>query len=246
MFFGKGDLVMSIKSSTKSEVVYYDLSKLYTELNHIRREKKAFRLAFELYLFKSQQLTETMRSEFHEMTGLKWEASKFKGWNIYTAALKKIRNAAVHGSPIILYDFILSVYLNISFSLDEFNKAYSQNNKRRFRLTKTRAFISDPFVKDFQYTGIAFLESNKDKNYAYPIKEFISYELRLDMMGIKKLNGFKILRVDVIKLLLHSYPVFKKYRTFYKQELNDNLLDSYQPDFLIKNANGSRKLNPKY
>lgn len=214
---------------TKSEVIYYDLSKLYTKLNNIRRDRKAFRLAFESYLFKSQQLTETMRREFHEKTGLKWEASKFQGWNIYTAALKKIRNAAVHGHPIILYDSILSVYPNVSFSLDSKDKSYSLDNKRRFRLTSTRSFISDPLLNDFQYTNTGFLSNNKD--YIFPLKEFIYYELRLDMMDINKLDGYEIARVDVIKLLLHSYPVLKKYMLFYKQVLNNNLLDSHKPDF---------------
>ncbi len=161
-------------------------------------------------------------------------------------SIKKIRNATIHGDPIILYDFILSVYSNVSFALGRFDKEPPKENKKRLMLTESRTFISDPFISDFQFTNIAFSNSNKDKNYVYPIKKFISYELRLDMMGIEKLDGYEIHRVDVIKLLLHSYPVLKKYMAFYKQELNDNLLDSYKADFLIKGKGGGWIFNPKY
>lgn len=187
---------MTIRSTTKTEIVYNDISNLYTELNNIRRNRKAFRLAFESYLFKSQQLTETMRVEYREMTGLKWEASKFKGWNIYTTALKKIRNTAAHGYPIILYDFVLSVYPNVNFSLDRYNKTDLLDQGRGFRLVQTRTFKSNPLRSDVQSANTAFL--NKNNNYVYLIKEFIFYELRLDMMGIKRLDDYQIFRIDVM------------------------------------------------
>lgn len=234
---------MTLVSTTKSKLVFSDLTKLYDDLNNIRRDRASFRVAFESYLFKSQQLTEVMRSEFRQMTGLKWEASKFKGWNNYTSALKKIRNAAAHGSPIALYDLILSVYPNVSFTLDRVNEDYSLDN-RRIRLTETRAFISDPFEREFSSVIKAFQQGNGSNTY--PLKEFVSYELRLDIMGINKLDGFESLRLDVIKLLLHSYPVLKKYYALYEKELNCNLLEAYKSDYFIEGTNGGWVLNPKY
>ncbi|TXR53966.1 hypothetical protein [Reinekea thalattae] len=237
-------IALTLEPSIKSEVVYRDLSRLYTELNNIRRDRVAFRASFELYVLKSQQLTETMRSEFSAMTGLKWEASKFQGWNVYTAALKKLRNAAVHGYPIVLYDLVLSVYPNVNFALDSDSSDYSLGNKSKFRIVSTRSFTTAPFLRESQSITPSFLSVNKE--YISPIKEFYSYEIWLDMMNIKSLYGYEIARVDVIKLLLHSFPVFKKYMSFYKRELKKNLLDSYKSDFFVKDENDRWFINKKY
>lgn len=235
---------MTLKSNIISEVVYRDLLQLYIELNNIRRNRVAFRISFELYLLKSQQLTETMRSEFSSMSGLKWEASKFQGWNKYTAALKRLRNAAVHGYPVVLYDLVLSVYPNVGFALDSDGADYSLGHKRKFRLTSTRSFKTDPFLPEPQSMNLSFL--SVDKEYLSPIKEFYSYEICLGMMNIKSLEGYEVARVDVIKLLLHSFPVFKKYMSFYQKELKDNLLDSYKSDFFVKDENDRWVINKKY
>ncbi len=232
-----------------TRLVFRDLQNLYSELNVSRRNPKVFRLAFESYLYKSQQLTETMRSEYKQRTGLKWQAKDFSGWSPYTAALKKIRNAATHGCPIVLEEAQLSIYPNIEFSSDR----EAINPKKKFRMVQSKSFIGDPFDVDFPLQTMGYPKKHTvsndpldASNYVIPTKEFVYYDLRWDLLELGVLSGLPY-NTDALKLVLKSFPVLKKYMEFYLSELDKNQSDAFKPDFWIKSEEkGGWVINPKY
>lgn len=83
---------------SRSELVYAELCEAYDAVNTSRRNPRQFRAAFESYVIKSQQLTEVMRSEHLNMTGVAWRAADFSGWNAYTVALKRSETPWCTGS----------------------------------------------------------------------------------------------------------------------------------------------------
>lgn len=233
---------------TKTELVYGDLCQLYLDINQKRRFPRIFRLAFELYIFKSQQLTDAMRSEYKAKTGSKWEASRYKGWNSFTNTLKKIRNSAIHGCPIVLNESVLCVYPNVDFSTDDVDKK-TRNGKYRF--SEGTSFIKSPFSENFESIAMGYplknkvTETPKDiKNYVFPIKEFVFYKLQWELLELKK-DTTK--RVDAVKLALLTFPVLRDYMKFYQSELKTNQYDTFKPDYWIKSTKGSGwVMNPKY
>lgn len=240
--------------TSKTELVYGDLCQLYRDINENRRNPRLFRLAFETYIFKSQQLTEAMRSDFHQKTGLTWTASKFEGWNGFSSALKKIRNAALHGYPIVLDEAVLSIYPNVRFATDDEEWATEQTRKK-YRVNKGRSFVDNAFSDRFITTGLVFLREERInqhlkavENYVFPIKEFVFYELRWELL---KRGVFRSLgqnkTVDALKLVLKSFPVLEAYMTFYRGELQKNLYDVYKSDYFVRPERGMGWIiNPKY
>ena len=219
------------RDPSKTELVYIDLHNLYEYKNENRRNPRLFRLAFESYILKSQQLTEAMRSEYRQRTGLTWEASKFEGWNAFTNALKKIRNAAIHGYPIVLNEITLSIYPNIAFAIDS-NPL--EDGARKYRATKGKSFLSDSLSESFTSKRVGYLRKEifspdltDIQNYVFPIIEFVCYELDSELLKSSHVENSTPIKIgDVVRLVLKSFPVLKDYMIFYKGELEKNLFDS--------------------
>lgn len=234
---------------TKTEIVFEDLHQLSIDINTRRRNPRIFRLAFESYIFKSQQLTEAMRSEYKQQTGRVWCASHFEGWNEYTNTIKKLRNTALHGYPIVLDESVLSIYRNVRFATD----TEENISNKKYRATTGRCFIQNPYAEKFTSIGVGHLREERASNnpnnidsYAFPIKEYVFYELRWDLMGLvfSDIDGG---RIDAVKLVLKTFPRFERYMTYYKSEREKNLLDAYKSDFWVRAEKGhGRVINPKY
>lgn len=241
-----------MREPTKTQLVFGDLCQLYIDINKNRRNPRFFRLAFESYVFKSQQLTEAMRSEYKQQTGEKWCASVFNGWNEYTNSVKKIRNAALHGYPIVLDEAVLRIYPNLEFSIDTENEDLPP---KKFRAVICRSFIPTPFSETFCSGGFGYQlkkrassDPSSRENYAFPIKEYVFYELRWDLLDLGVFSDIAIgQRTDAIKLALKSFPIFKRYMQYYENELEKNRFSSYKPDFWVKPDSGlGWVINPKY
>lgn len=240
-----------MREPTKTQLVYGDLCQLYSDINTNRRNPRFFRLAFESYIFKSQQLTEAMRSEYKHQTGKNWLASDFKGWNEYANAIKRIRNAALHGYPIVLDEAVLSIYPNVAFSIDEEGK---EPSSKKYRAAIGRSFISTPFSEKFYSSGFGYQlkerissDPQSPKNYVFPMKEYVFYELRLDILDLGVLSDIdKKQRTDAVKLVLKSFPRFERYVQYYEEKLDRNRFDVYRPDYWVKSECGGWVINPKY
>ena len=187
-----------------------------------------------------------------KQTGKKWCASHFEGWNEYTSAVKRIRNAALHGCPIVLDEAVLSIYPNVEFAADTNEKNLSN---KTYRATIGRCFIPNPFSEKFSSSGLGYQlkkrvsdDPNSLENYAFPIKEYVFYELRWDLLDLGVLSGIDDgQRTDAIKLVLKSFPRFERYVTYYNSELEKNCYDAYKPDYWVKSKQGiGWVINPKY
>lgn len=243
-----------MSDTSKPELVYGDLRQLYRDINENRRNPRLFRLIFETYIFKSQQLTEAMRSDFHQKTGLTWAASKFEGWNGYSSALKKIRNAALHGCPIELDEAVLSIYPNVRFATDD-EKQATELPRKKYRAYKKRSFVSNAFSDRFSTTGLGFFPEERInqhrralENYVFPAKEFVFYELRWELLELGVLRDLgQSKAVDVVKLVLKSFPVLEVYMAFYRDELQKNLYDTFRSDYFVRSESGlGWIINPRY
>tara|TARA_Y100001963_G_scaffold158701_1_gene259272 strand:+ start:125 stop:871 length:747 start_codon:yes stop_codon:yes gene_type:complete len=239
---------------SKTELVFVDIERLYTEINQYRRRPRLFRSAFEMYVYKSQQLTEAMRSEYKLMTGAKWNASVFSGWNEFTQALKKIRNAATHGCPIVLNESILGVYPAVELLNDE-EPLIDRFRNNGYRVIYTHSFIAAPFSETLSIQSYSiplkhrlFENPEDSRNYAAPVKEYIFYNLKWDLLELGVMKGTAHHgQVDAIKLVLRSFPALKKYMIFYREELAKNLTDGFKPDYFIRPASGlGWVVNPRY
>lgn len=204
-----------------TEIVAEDLRRLYLNLIGARRFPVEFRHAFEQYIYKSQQLTETMRKEFKRLTGEGWTAKDYSGWNVYTDLLKALRNATYHGYPLALHGCAIAIYKAEEFSTDQ--KPLSELNLvRGYRVVKSTFLVEMPF--DEAVIGISAgypLKHPRDgKTHSYPLKEFVSYELTWGILdaGVRS-AAEKAGTVDAVKIALHSYPAIKGYFDYYENRL---------------------------
>lgn len=241
-----------MREPTKTQIVFADLCQLYVDINKNRRNPRLFRLAFESYIFKSQQLTEAMRSEYKQQTGKKWCASDFDGWNEYTNSVKKIRNAALHGYPIVLDEAVLSIYPNRKFAIDEENE---HSSPKKYRAAIGRSFIPNPLSETFCSGGLGYqlkervsADPASTENYVFPMKEYVFYELRWDLLDLGVFSDIgKGQRVDAIKLILKSFPTLERYMRYYEEKLEKSRLNSYKLDYWVKSESGfGWVMNPKY
>jgi hypothetical protein len=91
------------KKVSDTEVVFRDLTSTAKELEDERGSPLKVRRLIGSFITLSQQLTEIMRKEFQELTGKKWEAGSFPGWNVVTELFKKLRRSDYHESPVIIH-----------------------------------------------------------------------------------------------------------------------------------------------
>ena len=209
----------------KTQIVAEDLKRLYCEINISRRYAFRFRQAFEQYIYKSQQLTETMRKEFHALTGNNWVAGNFTGWNEYTNILKALRNATYHGHPLALHGTALTLYPGVEFATDA-DPPSELDFVRGYRIMESTLFIELPFDEEFLPISAGFPIKNitpGGPTHAFPLKEFISYKLtwRLLDEGVRKATD-KAGTTDAVKITLHSYPALAAYSKYYASVLNEN------------------------
>ncbi|WP_020210939.1 hypothetical protein [Gilvimarinus chinensis] len=201
----------------KTTVIAEDLRLLYEALILSRRNPDQFRRNYDQYIYKSQQLTEAMRKEYKIYTGESWAASKFDGWNGYTEVLKHLRNMTYHGTPLVLNVSILSVYPAVEFEIDQ-EPIEKFIIKNKYRILEKRSFIAFPFDKEPRHAINSFLKkqipskNSKDPdNYAYPLKEFITYKFQHQLVCDKVISALNLSGdLDAVKLLFHSYPILKK------------------------------------
>ena len=203
-----------------TELVFEELRRSYSGIVNSRRFPGRFRQHFDTYLYKSHQLTEVMRREYKAATGLVWVASDFNGWNVYTAAIKALRNAVAHGAPLTLHESILTVYPAVAFVTDSIVPT-PRKLGARIRLTISTCFVDLPFQEEIitPYAGYLSIEGE----YIYPLKEFVSYEIPwhiLEAGARAALRGAKT--CDVVRLVLHSYPVLLRYYMYYQSKLQEN------------------------
>ena len=207
----------------KTQIIAEDLKRLYFEINNSRRHPFRFRQAFEQYVYKSQQLTETMRKEFHSLTGENWAAGEFSGWNAYTNILKSLRNATYHGHPLALHGTAFTLYPGVEFATD-INPSSELIIARGYRIVESTLFIELPFDEEFIPISAGFPIKNVmpgGPTHAFPFKEFISYKLTWGLLeeGVRKATD-KAGTTDAVKITLHSYPVLAAYSKYYTNILN--------------------------
>lgn len=207
----------------KTQIIAEDLKRLYFEINNSRRHPFRFRQAFEQYVYKSQQLTETMRKEFHSLTGKNWTAGEFEGWNAYTNILKSLRNATYHGHPLALHGTAFTLYPGVEFATDA-TPPSELIIARGYRIVESTLFIELPFDEEFIPISAGFPIKNVmpgGPTHAFPLKEFISYKLTWSLLeeGVRKATD-KAGTTDVVKITLHSYPVLVAYSKYYASILD--------------------------
>lgn len=209
---------------TKADIIFSDLDEIYFQIMNSRRKPKHFRHLFEQYIVKSQQLTDVMRREFKNLTGRSWSASDFLEWTLYTKILKSLRNAALHGEPIIFNEVIISIYPAVEFSIDT-EPLDEEELTREFRVFKATCFIDNPFAEEFitphqcyQLKYRTHPNERSMENYAVPIKEFVSYQIQWPL-SIEVLKGSSMSCLDAVKLLLKAHPTLRKYIKFYREQL---------------------------
>ncbi|WP_036185565.1 hypothetical protein [Marinobacterium lacunae] len=206
-----------------TEVVAEDLRRLYHDLNGSRRYPVKFRYAFEQYIYKSQQLTETMRKEFKFLTGDSWAANKYPGWNAYTEILKALRNATYHGYPLALHGCALAIYEGEEFATD-LKPLDELDLVRGYRVMASTFLIEMPFDEEVvpMSAGYPLKYPLGAKTHSYPIKEFVSYELTWCLLeaGVRSATK-KAGTVDSVKIVLHSYPALKGYIEYYERTLDE-------------------------
>ncbi|BEV72290.1 hypothetical protein THUN1379_17720 [Paludibacterium sp. THUN1379] len=205
--------------SLATEIVFEELRRSYINLMESRRFPAKFRKHFEEYVYKSHQLTEVMRREYKAIAGLPWLASEFKGWNIYTASLKSIRNSVVHGIPLVLHEKILAVYPAVDFACE--NNILSQKMRAaRVRLKKATCFVDLPFQDEIITPHIGYPVDGG--GYVFPLKEFVSYELPWNLLKDADLHAPEDYSAvnDVVRLVLRSYPALHRYYDYYQSKLN--------------------------
>lgn len=83
-----------------TDLVMADLEEAIQALEAARGSPKEVRRAFSRFVDLTQRLTSVMRAEFHRITGRKWNATTFAGWNSVTEFFKWLRNHDQHDSPI--------------------------------------------------------------------------------------------------------------------------------------------------
>jgi hypothetical protein len=83
-----------------TEIVFRDLTRANKKLRHQRKNPDAVRRRFTEFVALSQKLTATTSKEFKSLTGHKWEAEEFAGWNNVTKLFRELRNTDVHELPI--------------------------------------------------------------------------------------------------------------------------------------------------
>lgn len=207
-----------------AQVVAEDLRRLYLEINTSRRYPFKFRQVFEQYIYKSQQLTETMRKEFKALTGKEWAAKDFPGWNPYTEVLKALRNATYHGYPLALHGCVISVYEGVEFETD--TKSLSEITLiRGCRVMKSTLFVELPFDEEVVPMSAGY--PIKDacpgcSTHAFPLKDFVSYELTWGLLdeGVRKATD-KAGTTDAVKITLHSYSALSAYIKYYESILDE-------------------------
>lgn len=215
---------------TKTELVFEDLEQAYFDIIQFRRYPRRFRMAFEIYIYKSQQLTEAMRSEYKLRTRKKWNASAFQGWNYYSTAIKKIRNAILHGNPLQLEETVLSVY-PLYPEVEHRKPLRKRYVEKVYFAMRGHTLVSMPFKEEFVSTnnGIPLIRKVVDdprdkRNFLFPVKEFVGYYLQWDLLDsntMRELDSEST--IDAVRLALKSYPVYEKYMKYYKIELDSNL-----------------------
>lgn len=221
---------------TKTELVFEDLKQAYREIVNYRRFPRRFRIAFELYIYKSQQLTEAMRSEFKNRTGLNWSASTFGAWNSHSTTIKKIRNAALHGDPIELEQVVLSIYPT-NPEVEHYQDLSDAALQRGWFVSVGHSFINRPFAENFLAPkhGIPLKErASKNpkalENFLFPTREYVSYIINWKLIdSIKSSHKSEPIELDAVRLALKSFPVFAEYMCFYQQELSNKQYDSLKP-----------------
>lgn len=203
-----------------TEVVFEELRRSHTEIMNSRRFPAQFRRHFDEYLYKSHQLTEAMRHEYKAVTGMAWVASDFTGWNAYTAAIKSIRNAVVHGTPLVLHEAILAVYPAVVFATDS-KVLNPRQASASVRLVKSTCFVDRPFQEEIVTSCVGY--PSAAGGYTFPVKEFVCYEIPQCILDAGAQAAIdKAMTRDVLRLVLSSYPVFRQYYTYYQSKLQEN------------------------
>lgn len=207
-----------------SEVVFAELERAYNEMMTCRRFPAKFRRSFDEFLYKCHQLTEVMRKEYPKETSKAWAASSFGGWNKYTAALKAIRNAVVHGTPLILHEVIISIYPAAPLCFMR-NELGPRQTAAGLRIIKGTCFIEAPFREEVFLPNVGFPSPNGQ--FVFPLKEFVSYELLWSSFDTETNKAVhKTGTTDVISMVLKSYPVMCDYFSYYQQMLKQNKIAS--------------------
>lgn len=230
--------MLSPHEPTKTELVFQDLEHAYREIVNYRRFPRRFRIAFELYIYKSQQLTEAMRSEFKNRTGQQWSANTFSSWNSHSTIIKKIRNAALHGNPIELEQVVLSVYpANPEV---EHHRGQSEAALRRgWFLSVGRDLVRRPFAESFVSPrhGLPLVEKKSNdpraiENFLFPTREYVSYVINWKLLESINNPNSEPTEPDAVRLTLKSFPIFAKYMHFYQQELASKQYESLKPNHM--------------
>lgn len=151
-----------------------------------------------------------------------------------------------------LDESVLSIYPNLKFAIDEDNKYLPL---KKYRAVTCRSFIPNPFSETFCSGGFGYqlkervsADPASAENYAFPMKEYVSYELRLDLLDLGVFSDIgKGQRVDAIKLVLKSFPTLERYMRYYEEKLEKSCFNFYKPDYWAKSERGfGWVMNPKY
>ena len=209
-----------MKDYSSAEIVIGDMDYLFNVMMTSRRKQRKFRLSFEQYIVKSQQLTDVMRKEYSRKTDHKWIASDYTGWNENTNILKKLRNVVLHQVPLMFYEVTYSVYPAVQFATEDKDVSLAAK-ERGFRTSKGVVTVdmpfsekTEPFSAGWPLKKPVHPEPNHRSNFAYPLKEFISYEIKWSHLseagGVLQKGPY-----DVVKLLLSAHPIYLKYYDYY-------------------------------
>ena len=161
-----------------------------------------------------------MRREYRVETGKAWVAADFAGWNAYTAALKAIRNAVVHGKALQLHETILAVYPAVRCKWWPEDVGQRQTTAG-VMLVKHTSFVGKPFQERFIPSHVGL--PAQTGGFVFPLREFASYDLKWELLKAGARPAIEQAGTrDVVRLVLGSYPVFCRYHARYRTLLAEN------------------------
>lgn len=134
-----------------SEIVFRDLQVALEELHSVCESPVNVRRKFRSFILLTQNLTEIMRKEFSDITGQKWDAASFSGWNAVTELFKKLRKTDYHESPVRI--------LIKEESKTSIRHLFPEVPEGQLMCFETVWDLGDPFEEDIS-NGLALLAAN--------------------------------------------------------------------------------------
>jgi len=192
-----------------TEIVFRDLTRANKKIRHQHKNPDAVRRWFTSFVTNSQKLTDTMRKEYNELTGRKWEASTFTGWTPITNLIKKLRNTDLHELPIRIRLLQTQVY-----------HGFEAETNKPVEMRVQMGYTSEAGLEK-GIPGEFAVEDLNQKQMLTPQERELEFQVEGIIAEIEKMIEKAAMR-DVHALTAECYRTLSQYYGFYETELAAN------------------------